>query len=179
MNPQSQDLQYPDGLRPHHAEKARGFRRYTGWLSLVVLGALMGVAAAGLLGGGPPQRTEIEAPEATLAVTTPRILRSGMFFETRVDVVARRDLDDAVLAFSETLWRNMTINTVIPQAGEEQFEAGAFRMSYGKLPAGGHIEVKIDGQINPPLFAGTRGAITLLDGRREIGRLPVSIRVLP
>ena len=73
----------------------------------------------------------------------------------------------------------MTINTMIPAASEESFKGGAYRFSYGALRAGETLVVKIDGQINPPLFAGTEGEIALFDGERRLGGMPLKIKVLP
>jgi hypothetical protein len=73
----------------------------------------------------------------------------------------------------------MTINTMTPAPGEEQFKDGAFRFDYGPLKAGETLDIKIDGQINPPLFAGTRGQIALFDGERELAATPLHITVLP
>jgi len=53
------------------------------------------------------------------------------------------------------------------------------RWSYGPMKAGDSLTIKIDGQINPPLFAGTHGAFMVYDGTRKLGALPLSIRVFP
>src|SRR3546814_1697109 len=67
----------------------------------------------------------------------------------------------------------MTVNTMIPAPAEESFEDGYFRFSYGPLDAGERLHVRIDGQINPPLFAGTRGEIAVFDGDRRVGSMPL------
>lgn len=77
------------------------------------------------------------------------------------------------------LWRDMTINTMIPAPADEVLKSRSYRIVYGPLAAGDTLQVKIDGLINPPLFAGTRGTIALYDGDDMSGRLPLRIRVLP
>ena len=56
---------------------------------------------------------------------------------------------------------------------------GAFRFDYGPLKAGETLDIQIDGQINPPLFAGTHGRVAVFDGERELVGIPLRITVLP
>src|SRR3546814_16464114 len=87
------------------------------------------------------------------------------------DLTAEAPLDDAVIAVTSALWHDMTVNTMIPAPAEESFKDGYFHFSYGPLDAGERLHVKIAGQINPPLFAGTRGEIAVFDGD-QIGTAP-------
>lgn len=68
---------------------------------------------------------------------------------------------------------------MVPAPSEESFKDGAFRFDYGPLKPGESIDIKIDGQINPPLFAGTRGTVAVLDGERQLATIPLHITVLP
>ncbi|QCB55734.1 hypothetical protein E5675_15695 [Sphingopyxis sp. PAMC25046] len=147
--------------------------------SLLLIGGLLLTACLGLAGGQPSPRARADFALATLEVKTPGIIRNGEFFETEIEVRSKAGIEEAVLAVEPRLWRDMTINTMIPAAAEEEFRRGEFRFSYGPLEAGETLRIKIDGQINPPLFAGTDGAIAVYDGDRLIGRQPISIRVLP
>ncbi|MCW4462551.1 hypothetical protein OK349_12610 [Sphingomonas sp. BT-65] len=166
---------YPDGIT---AAAERGGANLN-WLSLAVLGAVMLAALLGAFGGGKARNLVTDAPAARLEVHTPRVVRNGMFFETRLHVTAKAPIADAVIVVPAALWRDMTINTMIPAPGEEKAGKGAFRFSYGPLAPGEVLEIKIDGQINPPLFAGTRGTIELHDGERPLAAIPVEITVLP
>ena len=53
-------------------------------------------------------------PDATVVVDTRRTLRNGEFFETRLTATAARPLADVTVAFSPSVWRNMTVNTMLP-----------------------------------------------------------------
>ncbi|HWT42211.1 MAG TPA: hypothetical protein VN152_06155 [Sphingopyxis sp.] len=155
------------------------WHRHASPISFVILAAIITFALSGLTGGQPsPLRSE-NFGAARFDVKTPSVIRNGEFFETRIRIEAARDISDAVLAVSPSLWTDMTINTMIPAASEESFKGGAYRFSYGRLRAGEILVVKIDGQINPPLFAGTRGEIALFDGERRLGGMPLKIKVLP
>ena len=73
---------------------------------------------------------------------------------------------------------------MIPQADKEEYRKGRFLFHYGKLAPGEVLAVKIDGQINPPLFMGTSGSIGVDDGgaagTAAAGpSLPVGFRVWP
>jgi hypothetical protein len=155
------------------------WHRHASPISFVILAAIIVFALSGLAGGQPsPLRSE-DFGAARLEVKTPSVIRNGEFFETRIRIEATRDISNVVLAVSPSLWTDMTINTMIPAGAEESFKGGAYRFSYGALRAGETLVVKIDGQINPPLFAGTRGEIALFDGERRLGGMPLKIKVLP
>lgn len=171
---------YPDGIAPAHVGPATGTgHERRRWLALILLSALMIAALLGVFGGGKARSLTAASDAATLEVHTPRVIRNGMFFETQIRVTARAPVERAVIAVDATLWRDMTINTMIPAPSGESFKDGAFRFDYGQLQSGDTLTVKIDGQINPPLFAGTRGSVAVLDGERELAAIPLHITVLP
>lgn len=68
---------------------------------------------------------------------------------------------------------------MIPAASEEELKNGEYRFAYGPLEAGDTLVIKIDGQVNPPLFAGNEGIMAVYDGERLLGRRAFSIKVLP
>lgn len=173
------DLDYPDGLRHVHAAPTGGLGAHANLLSILVLGALMAVAMTGLLAGDRTRVRDFEAAGARVTLSVPETLRNGEFFEMRLTLTATAPIADATIALPPALWRDMTINTMIPAAGEEEHKDGQFRFRYGALKPGEMLEIKIDGQINPPLTIGTAGEVALYDGGRRLGALPVAIRVLP
>lgn len=171
-------LKQPDGLAD--AVVRRGlWHRHASPITLLLLGTLLVLACAGVFGGQPSPRSAVNFGRAALTVQTPTVIRNGELFETDIMIRAAAPIDNAVLAVDADLWRDLTINTMIPAPAEEDFKESAFRFSFGPLAAGETIRIKIDGQVNPPLFAGTAGGIAIYDGERLIGRQPVRIRVLP
>ncbi|MDC7808744.1 hypothetical protein [Sphingomonas koreensis] len=180
MSHSERPIHYPDGIDPGHAE-VRGFggRGQRRWIALALLSLLMLAALLGLFGGGKIRRMVAEGPDVRLELSTSRVIRNGEFFEMRVRIIARRPVEKAVLAVPTSLWRDMTINTIIPAASEEKFEGNAFRFEYGALEPGETLDIKIDGQINPPLFLGTSGRVVVLDDARELAVIPLEITVLP
>ena len=170
---------YPDGLDARHADPSRMIARQFAWLALFVLAALLTAAMLGLFGGQPSPVRAAEGPAARLIVQTPRVLRNGEFFETRIRIEARRAIAKPVLAVSASYWRDITINTTHPEAASETARAGMLEFEYDPLQPGEVLDIKIDGQINPPLFAGNRGRIELRDDAAPIAAIPLSLRVMP
>ena len=169
----------PDGIVERHINGDTGLQRHASPLSILILGGLLALALAGVFGGGRSPIHRVTAPGADLSVATPTTLRNGIFFETRIVAVARRDLKDATIVLPPSLWRDLTINSMIPAAGKESFEDGAFRFGYGPLKAGETLTVKVDGQVNPPLTVGLKGDVGLYDGKTPVASVPMSLRVLP
>ncbi len=110
---------------------------------------------------------------------SPTLLRNGVLFETRIEATARQPLADAVIAIPAELWRDFTINTMLPDAIEDDYVDGEYRFHFGPLQAGKTLRFKIDGQINPAHAGTTRGRIRLLDGMREVAAVGVEQTVLP
>ena len=168
---------YPQGIDERHGS-AHG-NRHASWWRLGILALVLAVALFGFLGGAPAPTVRAANDGASLAVTTPDRLRNGMFFETRISAVAKRPIADAVIAIPAAMWRDATINTMVPAPAEEGFVGGEFRFHFGPLGVGEKIGFKIDGQMNPPRFSSSSGRIRLLDGETEVVAVPVSLKVSP
>ncbi|MDF2495397.1 hypothetical protein [Sphingomonas sp.] len=170
---------FPDGIDAGHAKPLGGLRAHASPLAFIILGGFVATAMTGALGGAPAPVTSISAPAALLEVKLARPLRSGLFFETHIRVIARQNLAKPVIGIDATLWRDLTINSQIPAAANESFEDGQYRFEYPPLKAGDTLDIKIDGQTNPPLVGRITGSITLLDGQVLLSSTRVSVPVLP
>ncbi len=146
---------------------------------VIVIAAFLGIALSGGFGGQPHPARTVETPSAKISLELPARLRNGMFFEMRAEVTAKRRFDDMTIAISKSYFRDLTINTMIPAPAEEKSEDSQFVFSYGAVAAGDVLDIKIDGQINPPLFAGTAGTLTIRDGDETVSAIPVKLTVLP
>jgi hypothetical protein len=167
----------PDGIDASNVAERRG--PPSGAAALVVLGAMIGVALLGILGGGSDRTWVTRSLETELSVRLPQPLRSGMFFETTIRAVAQTPLTDATIAMSPSLWDNVTINRTIPQAAEEEYRDDLLLLHYGSIAAGEPILLKLNSQINPDLIWENPGEIQLRDSERVIARLPITVTVLP
>lgn len=168
---------FPSGIEAKHLDRIRSGA--DSWLRLIVVGALPAVALAGHLGGTPAETSSARTDAAVIRLHNPQILRNGMLFETRIEVLARQPIEDAVIAIPARHWRDFTVNTMIPAAAEEEYKDGEYRFHFDRLEAGNRLAFKIDGQVNPPHLGRDIGNIRLLDGEREIAVLPFGQTVLP
>ncbi|MFA7439388.1 MAG: hypothetical protein WCZ66_00285 [Sphingomonadaceae bacterium] len=170
---------FPDGIDADDVRPRRIFPSHSSPFSLLVLGGILLLAMTGWAGGQPNRIFVEDTDGVRLEVSWPKITRNGLIFETRIRIEPKRPVDDLVLGVSSSLWRDITINSMIPAATGEESRRGLFRFSYGTAEAGEVIEIKIDGQINPPLFGGTQGHIAIFDDEVELARIPLTMEVRP
>lgn len=168
----------PEGIEHKHIHEAKGsiFRRWPfglAALAVVLSPAFFGVygSNATLAGTG----TDLE-----FAVEGPRRIRNGEFFEITVNVDAREDLEDVVVLIGASLFRDMTINTLLPDPSEHGFRNGSFEFHFGPLVAGESLQVKVDGQVNPAHTpSANRGVIAVADGETVKAKVDYAVEVLP
>lgn len=167
----------PDGIDGRHLRPRRS--RYISWYRALLVGALLAAALFGMVGGQHTEPKRVATGAADFSVHIPDPVRNGMFVEWRIDTTARRPIADLIVAIPANLWTDMTVNTLIPAAAEEEYKDGEYRFHFGSLDAGEQLIFKIDGQVNPPRITGQRGAIRLLDAESELASVPVTFRVVP
>lgn len=168
----------PQGIEESHS-RGRNWYRLANPASVLGIGLFLAAALAGVFGGQPHPTKILDVSAATVRYEFPDVLRNGEFFEMRIVVDARQPFSDLQIGVSSDYWRDLTINTMIPAASEEKSEKGVYLFSYGAVEAGDKLTIKFDGQINPPMFAGTSGQLILRDGERVLGSVPVELRVFP
>lgn len=168
----------PQGIDDTHVRQV-WWHKHASPASIVLIGALLAAASLGMFGGQPHPVRNITSTSAAIKLQFPEILRNGEFFEMRATVTARRKFEDLKLAVDASYWHDLTINTMIPAPIEEMSEKGEYIFSYGPVESGQTITLKFDGQINPPMFAGTSGHLKLMDGDKTVSVIPVALRVFP
>ncbi len=132
----------PVGITDRHAAPKR-LHACVSLMSLLVPRALIATAMTGWLAGDRTTPRRVEVTAATLTASIPDRLRNGEFFEMRLVVTDRTDMIDATVAVAPALWRNMTINSMVPAGSDEEIKPGAFRFRHGPLKASDTLEVKI------------------------------------
>lgn len=168
---------FPDGIAEDNVRPIEGWRRKASPLGLVVFGVIVAVALSGWLGR---ERTWSAEGEGTaLEVHAPEIIRNGEFLEMRVRIVSDRPIEELVIGIEESLWEDITVNTMIPAASEESSEDGEARFTFAELPAGTAFLFKVDMQVNPDILVGNDGTLTVYDGEAELVATDLSIAVLP
>lgn len=165
---------------PDRVRKSDGQSRWVpAWTGVAVLGMIVAIAATGVLGGGLSPQEVAETDAASLAIKTPRTVRNGMMFETRIRITAHQPIKEPVLHISEKLWRDTTINSFVPAPSEEVLDGKGWRFTLTPLAAGETAVVHIDGQKNPPRVGINNGTIALYDGDTLLVPMSVTVRILP
>ena len=168
---------YPDGLQREHTVAGGYWRRHASPMALLLLLALVLTGISGAL--GHERDWTARAGGVALDVHAPEVLRNGEILEMRVAVTADRPIGVLVIGLSDELWRDMTVNTMIPAASDERSRDGELRFSYGPLEPGVRFLLKVDLQANPDIVLGTAGHITVYDGERALVSTSMAITVLP
>jgi hypothetical protein len=173
----SQTASFPDGIADDHARPIEGWRRHASPLSLLVFGVVVALALSGWLGR---ERTwSAEANATALEVHTSEIIRNGEFFEMRIRVTSDDPIGELVLGIDESLWEDVTVNTMIPAATDEASEDGQVRLTFAELAAGAAFLFKVDMQVNPDILGANAGTVTVYDGDSELVATDLTITVLP
>jgi len=168
---------YPDGIASEHIEEIAGWRRHASPLSLVVFGAVVFAALSGLL--GHERDWEASAGGTILRIHQPEVIRNGEFLELRIAVESDDGIGAMAIGIDQSLWEDLTVNTMIPAASDESSEDGEFRFTFGELAGGTTFLLKVDAQVNPDLFGGNDGRITIYDGDEALVATTISMDVLP
>ena len=177
MSDESPPSIYPDGLSERNVQPVAAWRRHASPLGLIVFGSVVFVALVGWLGH---ERTwAAEDGGVRLEVHTVEIIRNGEFFEMRVRVTPNEDIGELVIGVENGIWEDVTVNTMIPAASEEENADGETRFTFAELAAGTEFLFKVDLQVNPDIFGGNEGRVTAYDGETELVSIPLSITVLP
>ena len=168
----------PQGIESSHIEPVR-WHYFINPVAVLGIAIFLGLPLAGMFGGQPHPTQIIETPSATLTLQFPEILRNGEFFEMRATVKAKRPVTDLNIGISASYFYDLTVNTMFPAPSKEKSEGGLYVLSYGALKTGDTLNLKFDGQINPPMFAGTEGKLVLADGDTTVATIPLKLRVFP
>lgn len=170
---------FPDGIDRSNLEGGGPLSLKLRWFVLFFLGAILALAMFGKLGGADSPVLVAKGQSGSLTVEAPATLRNGEFFEMHFAGQAHRALAKPTLAIASSYWQDLTINTMIPGPASEAYEDGFFLFEFDPIEAGKTINFKIDGQVNPPMFGGTRGTVQWRDGDTVLAEAPVRLRVLP
>lgn len=155
-------------------ERHPAYRR--GLLALV---AALPILALFNVFGQDPSTATADSGAASLSVTAPTALRSGLIFQVRATIAAHRDLGQPQLVMSPGWWQEMSVNSIEPQPTDQSTSNGAVVLSYGKLAAGQTLTVWLYFQVNPTNVGGHTQNIALYDGSKPLTRLDRSVTVFP
>ena len=104
----------------------------------VFFGLLVLVLLAGLLNvfGQRPTNTHAATSVADLQVFGPEALRGGLYYEGRITVEAKQEIEKTTLVFDSGWTEQMQINTIEPSPVGESSRDGRLTLDMGRLAAG-------------------------------------------
>ncbi|HEY6761811.1 MAG TPA: hypothetical protein VI318_20090 [Baekduia sp.] len=162
--------------QPESRALTRGLWVRRGVLALfavVVVLALAGVA------GQPGSTSRADAPAATVAVGMPDAVRGGLFFQAKVDIAARRDVEHPRLVLNSGWTEGMQVNSIEPGAESESSRDGRLVLSYDRLAAGDTMTIWFQFQVDPTQPGRRDFGLELDDAERPLARVPRTITVFP
>lgn len=171
----------PDRLTlRRHRDLAGGERRrpWQRWLLLSLVGL---VCLLGLLNvfGQRPQTQTVESSSALLRLYSPERLRSGLYYESRLTIEARREIRAATLVLDPGWLEGMTLNTVEPAPVGEASRDGSIALELGRIPAGATHRLFLQFQVNPTNLGRRSAGVSLEDGDERLLRIDRDVTVFP
>jgi hypothetical protein len=121
------------------------------WARRAVMTGFAVIAGLGLLdvfGQGTTQSTAL-APAAVLRVNAPSAVRGGLFFQSRVEIRARRALEHPRLVLDEGWVEGMQVNSIEPAPVSEASRDGRVVLSYDRVDAGDRLVVWMQFEVDP------------------------------
>ena len=143
-----------------------------------LLPVLVVLALVNLFGQRPGSATA-SSGAAKLKLYAPARVRSGVLFEARFHVTARRDLEKATLVLNPGWAEGMTINTIEPAPVNEASRHGWLSLELGHIPAGQSYLLFIQFQVNPINVGHRKQTVELYDGDTRLLRLGRTITIFP
>lgn len=151
------------------------------WARRALLCCVAVLPVLALLGvfGQRPSTSSASGPAASLSVTAPTRLRSGLIFQVRVKVVAHREIKQPQIIFDEGWWESMSVNSVEPEPTEESSKEGRVELTYGKLEAGQSLVSWIYFQVNPTNVGKRREDVQIDDGDTPLLNVHRALTIFP
>jgi hypothetical protein len=170
----------PDHLTLAQNRDLRGRERrpIVRWVLLSLLGLFCLLGLANVFGQRPSTETA-ESAAARLDVYSPPRLRSGLIFESRFHVHARREIREATLVLDPGWLEGMTLNTLEPGPIGEASRDGRLALELGRIPAGGEHLFFLQFQVNPTNVGHRSQDVELYDGDERLLAIDRSVTVFP
>lgn len=151
------------------------------WVRRAVLTIFTAIAVLGLLdvfGQGTTQ-TAASTPAAVVRVTAPQAVRGGLFFQSRVEIRARRAIAHPRLVLDEGWIEGMQVNSIEPNPVGEASRDGRVVLSYDAIDAGERLVVWLEFEVNPTNTGHRSYGLELDDADAKIATVARDITVFP
>jgi hypothetical protein len=140
---------------------------------------LVGLLALGNVFGQRPEETTVSADAAELEVFAPTALRGGLYYQGRLTVDPKRDIEKATLVLDSGWTEQMQINTIEPSPVGEASRDGKLTLDFGHLAPGDKLVVYLQFQVNPTNVGRRSQDVALYDDTTPIARAERTVTVFP
>jgi hypothetical protein len=151
------------------------------WVRRGLLGLMLAVVALALLDrfGQVTSESSVRAPAAVMRLSAPETVRGGLFFESKLDIRAREDIEHPRIVLDDGWLEGMQVNSIEPSPVSEASRDGRVVLTYDALSAGDVLRIWFQFQVIPTTAGRRSYAVELDDADRPIARLSPSITILP
>jgi hypothetical protein len=156
-------------------------RRSHPWIRRAFILLLFAVAVVALAGvfGQETKHTTVQAPAATLTLSSPTKVRGGLYFQTKIKVVARQNLAKPKIVLDDGFFDGLTLNTSEPQASQEINRNGRIAFDYDALGAGQQLTLWLQYQVNPVTVGSRTQRVELDDGDTPVATITRNFTSFP
>jgi hypothetical protein len=140
---------------------------------------LLGLLALANVFGQRPKETTVSADAADLEVFGPTALRGGLYYQGRLTVEPKRDIDKATLVLDSGWTEQMQINTIEPSPVGEASRGGKLTFDFGHLARDDKLVVYLQFQVNPTNVGRRSQDVELFDDTTFIARADRTVTVFP
>src|SRR3954451_2732745 len=158
-------------------------RRYERFLPNTLFALLCVLPILALLNvfGQNPSVTKVTNPHgvASLELSAPEAVRSGLIWQARFDIRANKEIKDAVLVLDSGWLESMTLNSMEPSPAQETSRDGSIALDLGDIPAGKLWRQYLQFQANPVNAGSQSQGVTLYDGNVPLLRVNRDLTVWP
>ena len=151
------------------------------WHRRALLVLLLAIPVLALIGvfGQRTQRSESQAPEAALTLSSPSRVRGGLLFQSKINIVARRRLAQPKIVLDRGFLDGLTVNTIEPGASQELNRDGRLVLEYDAIAAGEQLTVWLQYQVNPTTVGSRTQRVELDDGQTPITTVTRTLTSFP
>ncbi|MEA2270084.1 MAG: hypothetical protein QOD55_2023 [Solirubrobacteraceae bacterium] len=129
--------------------------------------------------GQKTAESEVRTADAVLRLSAPATVRGGLFFQSRLDIRAVREIEHPRIVLDEGWVEGMQVNAIEPAAVSEASRDGRVVLTYDALAAGDVLRVWFQFQVDPTNVGRRSYGVELDDADRPLARLSRSLTVLP
>jgi hypothetical protein len=151
------------------------------WVRRAVMTLFCAIAVLALLDifGQRTSDSSAASPAATMQLSAPSVVRGGLFFQSRLEVRATREIAFPRIVLDDGWLEGMQFNSVEPAPASEASRDGRVVFTYDKLEPGDVLRVWMQFEVNPTNLGRRSYGVELDDASTRLARIDRSITVLP